>query len=140
MARIEALDVIPADALHQLPEVAGIGRRHQQVDVVVHQDLRMQLAGGLVQGLGQQVQVEQPVVVIEKAWEPVVAALDHMLRNAGECDARKSCHDEECGDGTSVLQSVDTAALCGVSEPDPVMAPTCIPLKLNDMNESRHHV
>ena len=128
------MDVMPADVLHQLPEVAGIGRRHQKMDVVVHQDVRMQLARGLVQRLSQLMQIEQPVVVIEEAREAVVAALDHMLRNAGECDARKSCHDQECGDGTSVLQSVDTAALCGVSEPDPVMA------KLNDMNESRHHV
>ena len=49
------------------PEVAGIGRCHQQMDVVVHQYVRMQQAGGLVKRLGQQVQIEQPVVVIEKA-------------------------------------------------------------------------
>ena len=83
----------------------------------------MQLARSLVQRPSQQVQIERPVVVIEEAREAVVAALDRMLRNVGECDARKSCHDQECGDGTSVLQSVDTAPQCGVSEPDPVLAP-----------------
>jgi hypothetical protein len=36
----------------------------------------------------QQVQVALPVAVIKKAGQPVVAALDDMLRNAREVESR----------------------------------------------------
>lgn len=52
----------------------------------------MKAAAGVAQRLGKQFQVVAPVVVIQKARLPVVAALAHVLGNAGKVNAGKSGH------------------------------------------------
>ncbi len=58
------------------------------MDMIVHQYIRMKPTIAMMQGIAQQVQVAEPVAIVEKARQPVVASLHDVLRNAGKRDAR----------------------------------------------------
>jgi len=51
--------------------------------VVVHQHVGVQLAARIEQCLKQQREVTLPIVIIQKAGQAIVAALNDVLRNAG---------------------------------------------------------
>ena len=70
------------------PRVGG----EQQVHVVVHQYPAMQAATGMVQGVGQQVQVSAPVHIVQEAGQAVGAALHDVLRDTGQVEAGLSGH------------------------------------------------
>lgn len=92
VAGIEQGHVIAPEALHQRTCCSGQWWGKQQVHVVVHQHPAMQVATGLVQGFGQQVQVGAAVRIIQKAGQAVVAALDDVLRDAGQVESGLSGH------------------------------------------------
>jgi len=81
MTCIELADVAAPEFLHE----AGNGSRlwwcGQQMDVIVHQYVCVQPAAGIEQRLAQQCEVALPVVVVEKAGETIVPALDDVLRD-----------------------------------------------------------
>ena len=87
MPCIELADVGAPELLHHGRDGAGRGRRDQKVDVVVHEHVGVQCAAGGEQRLAEQVQVAVAVVVIQKAGQAVVAALDDMLGNAREVES-----------------------------------------------------
>ena len=89
MPGIELSDVAAPEFLHQPADIAGSGWGHQQMHMVVHQHVCVQAACGLLQHAPQQSQIAAPVMVVEKAGQPVVAALDHMLRNAWKVESGK---------------------------------------------------
>lgn len=64
-----------------------VRRCGKQVDVVVHQHVRMQLAAASEQRFAQQVPIAGAVGVVQDAGQAVVAALDDVLRNAGQVNA-----------------------------------------------------
>jgi hypothetical protein len=80
-------DVVGAEALHQAADVAGVPWCHEEMHLVVHQDLGMQAAVRRGQRCPQELQVAQSIAIVEGAGQPVVAALDHVLRDAGEVEA-----------------------------------------------------
>lgn len=92
MPCIEQGYVVAAKTLHQCACRARVWRGEQQVHVVVHQHPAMQLATGVVQGIGQQVQVGAAVQVIQEAGQAVVAALHDVLRDAVQIEAGLSGH------------------------------------------------
>jgi len=95
MAGIEEADVVGAEALHQAANVAGVLRRHQEMDMVVHQDIGMQVALRPGQRLAQEVEVAQSIAIVEEAGQAVVAALHHVLRDAGQVDTGEASHARE---------------------------------------------
>ena len=66
--------------------------RRQQVDVVVHQPMGVQLHAGRRQRFPQQVEIVQPVAVIEEARQAVVSTLHDVLRNARQIESRCAAH------------------------------------------------
>lgn len=60
--------------------------------MVVHQYIGMQGTFGVLQGLMQPSETAVSILGIEKAWQPVVAALDDVLRDAGKVEAGATCH------------------------------------------------
>jgi hypothetical protein len=50
------------------------------------------LAPGGGQCFGEQAQVARAIVVIEGAWQPVVAAFYDLLGDAGKAEACQACH------------------------------------------------
>lgn len=91
MTAIELAHVLAAEPLHQLADGARDGWRGQQVDVVVHQHVGVQLEAAGQQGVAQQLPVARAVIVVEEAGQ-AVAALHDVLRNAGKVDAGLSRH------------------------------------------------
>ncbi len=77
---------------------ASVGRwrgpqaRGEKVHVVVHEDVRVQLAAGGEQCLAPELPLAAAVIVIEEAGQASVAALHDVLRNAGEVDAGLARH------------------------------------------------
>ena len=78
MTRVEQADVAPAEPLHETAHVAGLLRRHEEVDMVVHEDIGMQAAVRCSQRFPEQLQIPEPVTVVEEAGQTVVASLDHV--------------------------------------------------------------
>lgn len=81
---IEQADVPAPESLHHPTDVAGGRWRRQQVHVVVHQDIGMEAHAAGREQFAQQLQVAQPVAVIEEAGQAVVAALHDVLRDPGQ--------------------------------------------------------
>lgn len=92
MAGVEQADVLTPELLHHPADVARLWRRGQQVDVVVHQYVRMQVHACRQQCFTQERQVAAPVAVIQEAGQPVVPALHDVLRDSGQVDAGKAGH------------------------------------------------
>jgi hypothetical protein len=92
MACIEAGDVAAADGLHHARHAAGLRWCHQQVHVVGHQHVGVQGAPVLERGFAQFLPVVQVVRGVSEAGLAVDAALDDVLRHAGEIDAWLSGH------------------------------------------------
>jgi hypothetical protein len=57
------------------------------MNMIVHQDIRVNLAATADTGLGEALEKEPPVHVPEEAERPVVAALDDVKRDSGDLDA-----------------------------------------------------
>ncbi len=54
---------------------------------IVHQHMGMAPAIVMIRGAAQRLQVAEPVAIIEKTWQPVIASL-HDVLNTRERDAR----------------------------------------------------
>jgi hypothetical protein len=78
--------------MHQARDGAGRPWRQQQVHVVVHEHVRVQLACKADEGVGEQVHVAKAIAVVEETRQAVVATLNHMLWHARQVDARESGH------------------------------------------------
>jgi len=92
MAGVERADVLAAQYLHHPAQGAGFGRGGQQVHVVVHQHVGMQVAAGGEQGVAQQVAVAAAVFVVQEAGQAIVAALHEVLRDAGQVKTGQAGH------------------------------------------------
>src|SRR6185437_17063668 len=92
MAGVELADVAAAEFLHQASDGTRRRWRQEEVDVVVHQDVGVQRAAGVLQRLVENTQVAVPIAVIQKARQAIVATLDNVLRDAGQVEAWLSSH------------------------------------------------
>jgi hypothetical protein len=89
---VDILYVPAADRDQYLRHTHGLLRREQQVNMIGHQHVGMQLAPLTRQRLTQPAEVGGSVLVFEKARRPVVAALDNVQRQAVDVDARATRH------------------------------------------------
>lgn len=71
MAGIELADVTASELLHEAADRTDGWRRYQQVDMVVHQHVGVQLAARIEQCLTQQREVTLPIVIVQKAWQAI---------------------------------------------------------------------
>lgn len=79
--------VTPAECLHHAADATDVGRRHEQVDVVGHQHVRMDCAAFAQRDFIEVVQIAPIVAGREEAGLAIVAALDDVLRDAGEIES-----------------------------------------------------
>jgi hypothetical protein len=112
VAAIEQRHIVPPQPLHHLCDRTGCGRREQQMDMVVHQHIGVQLAAACMQRIFEQMQVAQSVAVIQKAGQAIVAPLHDVLRNTGKVDAGQSGHDNESGSEGLLRPSRSAAIAC----------------------------
>lgn len=92
VAIIDMADVTAFQRLHQPADRAGLRWRHQQVDVVGHQDTGVDGDIGLRRERPQVGEVPELVVSGEEARLAIVAALDHVLGDSREIDAGLAGH------------------------------------------------
>jgi hypothetical protein len=86
VARVEPADIAAPELLHHPADAAAFRWRQQQMHVVVHEDVGVQLAPCGHQRAAQQVAVMCAVVVIEEAGQSVVTALHDVLRNSRQVE------------------------------------------------------
>src|SRR3546814_4637045 len=67
-------------------------RGHEEVDMIVHQDIGMQTAVRRRQRLPQELQVAQSIAIIQEAGQAVVATLHYVLRDVGQVEAGEAGH------------------------------------------------
>lgn len=92
VARVELRGVLAAKPLHHAAGRAGCGRRHQQVDVVVHQHIGVEPAIVGEQRLAQQMAVAGAVGIVQETGQAVVAALHDVSRDTGKIESPLACH------------------------------------------------
>ena len=80
------------DALHQFRELAAKMAGGEQVHVVRHQDVRMEVARATVQRLPHEPQEDVAVRIVAKEIGAVVAADHEVLGNAGDVDSGEAGH------------------------------------------------
>jgi hypothetical protein len=84
--------IAAADVLERCRSGAGLIGRNEQMHVVAHQNVSMDLAAARDGSLLQALQVEAPIQVTEEAGRPVVAALHDVQRDARGFYASRSRH------------------------------------------------
>ena len=99
VARVELPDMTTPEFLHETSDGSDIGWRRQEMDVVVHQYVRVQIAPCVEQCFAKQGQVALPIIVVEKAGQSIVTSLDNVLRNAGQVASWLSGHSLRMGGG-----------------------------------------
>ncbi len=123
---VELAHVATSKFLHEASKGSDFGWRGQQVDVVVHQDVRVQLAACFEQCFAQQGQVTLSIFIVEKAGQAIVPSLDNVLRNSGQVESWLSGHRLSVGASVPAFQPPRPLKFVGVrlscvsvSEPDP---------------------
>lgn len=92
MPIIHVADVAPSQGLHGARDATRGAGRHQQVNVIRHQDVCVHGAAFAPSDFAQILQVTDVVDLDEEARAAIVAALDHVLCNAGKVDAGRTGH------------------------------------------------
>ena len=69
-----------------------VARGRDDVHVVGHQAIGPDLHPCLARGIGQQVQIQLIVAILEEGLLAAVAALRHVVRDAGQHDAGEAGH------------------------------------------------
>jgi hypothetical protein len=62
------------------------------MDVIVHEYIGVQDDTRVEQGLAQQMLITPPIAVIKEAGQPIVAALDNVLRNVWKIESGQAGH------------------------------------------------
>jgi len=62
------------------------------MDVIVHEYISVQDDTRVEQGLTQQMQIAPPIAFIKEAGQPIVAALDNVLRNVWKIESGQAGH------------------------------------------------
>jgi hypothetical protein len=92
MTAIEVADIAPAKVTHEIAAAVGRLWRHQQMDMVSHQAVRVKVAVIFAGQMAQVTQVGEVVAVLSEARVTIVAPLNHVQRNAGNMESRVSGH------------------------------------------------
>jgi hypothetical protein len=79
-------------ALHESTEVPNLRRFDQKMNMISHQDVRVNPAMAFHLGLSKAFQKETVIVITEKCRGAIVSALDDVMRISGNGDSRQSGH------------------------------------------------
>ena len=93
IAVVDVAHVAPAQRLHHARHQSAGDRRHQQMDVVGHQHIRVHRTAFAQGDLAQLAEVTVMIGVGEEARLPIVSALDDVLRNTGKVESGLAWHD-----------------------------------------------
>ena len=101
-APLEDVPVAPVTPVEVLGEIAvelphparegRLGRSHQEVEVIAHEDPGVQLPAEELDGAAQQPQELAPVVVVDEDLAPLVSAGGHVPECAGMVETEGSAH------------------------------------------------
>jgi len=90
--RVHMVDVPTTNGLHDLGHAVRLPWRHEQVDVMGHQDVRMHRRRVPRRGLVERRQGEAILVLVQEDGLPIMPALDDMLRDPWQSRAGRSGH------------------------------------------------
>ncbi len=88
---VEVLGEIAVELPHPARE-GRLGSSHQKVEVVSHEDPRVQLPAEELDGAAQNAQEFAPVVVVDEDLAPLVPAGGHVPQSAGVVETEGSAH------------------------------------------------
>ena len=108
---VDMTHITPPERLHDPADRPGGARGDQQVDMMGHQDIRMHGAVLAHGDLAQIVEIASVVLIGEEAGLPVVAALDHVLRQIGDVGSGQSWHEGVCNGFAGHAEPANDAGL-----------------------------
>ena len=97
---VAGVDIAGVAAMHigkGAAQSVRIGRHHDHVDVVGHQAIAPHLRAAPLGRLRQKIAVERVVRLLEKRLRPPIAALGHVVGDAGEDKTGKASHPRSMG-------------------------------------------
>lgn len=92
VASVELTHVAAPEFLHEASNDANFRWRDEQVHVIFHQDVGVQSATCVEQRFAQKCRIALPIVIVKKAGQSIVAALDNVLGNLRQVESRLSGH------------------------------------------------
>jgi hypothetical protein len=93
MAPVEPRDVAPAERLHHRAQAVGaVARRREQVHVVGHQHVGVDVDAGHEARLAQMRAPRLPILVVDEDRLPVVPDLHQVVRQAGQRETGEAGH------------------------------------------------
>jgi hypothetical protein len=107
---LETAHVVALEGLHQPRQRARLAWCQQQMHVVAHQHIGMQPASEAQPCVALAWQVSLAILIVQKARQPVVSTLHHVLRNAGEIETWRSGYVRQHGSRVSPQRSAQAAS------------------------------
>jgi hypothetical protein len=104
LARVDMAGVTATDRRQGPAQPIRVGREEDHVHMVRHQHPGPDLDAGRPAGSGQKVTIEGVVLVAEKGLRPPVAALGHVVGQAGDDNAGQTSHAVKLGLAPSPCQ------------------------------------
>src|SRR5262245_8374558 len=92
MDGVDHPDEAPAKVLHSRADGAGLQRGNEEMNVVPHEDVRVNLAAALHCRVPEALEVEATIRIAKEAGAAIVPALDDMVRNAAQLEPRWPGH------------------------------------------------
>ena len=92
VARIDEAGVAPMRVGEGPAQPVGVGRHHDQVNMIGHQAIGDDLAIGASRRIAQQVAIKLIVAILEKGPLAPIAALGNVIGNAGKDETGKARH------------------------------------------------
>src|SRR5262249_3131799 len=92
VCRINVVDIPTPNGLHDLGNTVRALWRHEQVDVIGHQDIRLHRSSVPRCGLMETRQIEAIIVLMKEDGLPIMPALDDVLRDPWQGIAGQSGH------------------------------------------------
>jgi hypothetical protein len=120
MPAIEQTGIVARERMHQPRQGTHLARRHQQMNMIAHQHIRVQATSKSHQRMPQALQVALAILVVQKARQAIVAPLHHVLRNTGKFETWKSGHTRQRHKPCAPRQSAQAAHYPHPNRPRPV--------------------
>jgi hypothetical protein len=92
VSRVDKAGIAPVKIAEGPPQPVRIARHQDDVNMVGHQAIGPDLGLRAPRCIGQQIEIDRIIAVLEKGPLAPIAALGHMMRNAGHHEARKAGH------------------------------------------------
>jgi hypothetical protein len=82
--RIDRSDILAPYILQHGCNIASLGRRHQEMNVIRHEHIRVHGAAATIRSFAEAFEIKTSIDIAEKTCSTIYPALDDVKRNPGK--------------------------------------------------------